>query len=153
MVTDIDREISRFEDFFEMEEGIGFDDATLNDLKRRLSEWLDDFGSGEPAGMTQNTRQELADSIMDGIAAQGLLSEETEEEHAEDGVGRHAARKKKWSRQDIEKLRELYGRELTIRQIIARLPATRSPSAIYHKASRLGIRRTRVLREKIAEVT
>lgn len=147
MVTDVDREIERFEDFLDQED-LNLSDLNLQELDDELSDWMDSLDI--PIEFHETMKRHL----MQGIVGEAELGEEAEaeiEEEAEQVVEEVVKRTgKKWTEQEISRLKNLYMQGRAV-PYIQRLLG-RSRSSIYHKTSRAGIRRPVPVRERRKQV-
>jgi hypothetical protein len=137
--TDPDRELDRFEEYFELET-----DKTLKEeddfgvIKEKLNEWLDEIE------LYGESRAKLAEQIIMAMREQRRMSRDVQRELVVQGrkVVEKLVRKKKWTARDIRTLQMYYSSGADMNLLSSRLE--RSKGAIYHKAARLDLKRRKL---------
>lgn len=134
MVTNWDRELERFEEFIEMDEGMRLDEFNLDEIEEFLKKWSKDFGSGMDAGLSERERNSLVDGLRHEIMVQGKVSDEEIRREVVEIVKR-----RKWSTRDEKNFSRLYKSDMSVAEIAERFG--RSRGSLYSKAHRLRVKR------------
>jgi hypothetical protein len=137
--TDPDRELDRFEEYFELET-----DKTLKEeedfsvIREKLNEWLDEIE------LYGESRARLAEQIIMAMREQRRMSRDVQRELVITGkkVVKVLMKKKKWTARDIRTLQMYYSSGTDINLLTTRLE--RSKNAIYKKAARLDLKRRKL---------
>jgi len=143
--TDPERELERFEVYFELETGQELkEEDDIEEIRAKLAEWLDEI---DVFGVS---REQLASQIMMAMREQRRFSSKAQKDMAEEGaeIVRKLMRRQKWGSRDINVLRMYYSDGLSMGMLSAKL--NRSKGAIYHKASRERFKRKK---ERLLDAT
>ena len=131
-MTDPDRELMRFEDWLDVE----VEDLNLEELTQKLHEWMMSID------ISRRYQTDLIGLLIKEVLKQDRLSDEAKEDiHDEIKEIRRVIKRfgKKWSKEDERQFANLYAKRIPILTLAKTFG--RTPTSLYKKASRIGVKR------------